>query len=116
MRCSSTSRPPDEEHDDDGEAEQRLQRGPQHAHQANQLQAARDVFLVVGLEALDFGFFLHVGANQAGAGEVLLRAGGDVGEHCLNALEAIVNAAAEILHDDAEDGQRREGEKRKPRD
>ena len=78
------------------------------------LQAAADVFLVLGLEGFDFGFFLHVGANQACAGEILLRAGGDVGEHGLNALEALVNAAAEGLDDDADCGQRQEREQRQP--
>ena len=36
--------------------------------------------------------FLDVGANHAGAGKVLLGAGRDVGEHGLDALEALVNA------------------------
>ena len=53
--------------------------------------------------------FLHVSTNQAGTGEVLLGAGGNVGEHGLNALKALMNSAAEILHYDAEDGQRQEG-------
>ena len=55
-------------------------------------------------KSLDLGFFLGVGADEAGAGEVLLSASGDVGEHGLDALEAVVNPASEVLNDDAEDG------------
>ena len=99
----------DEQHDDHGQAEHGFQRRPQHAHQPHQLQAARDVFLVGALEALDLPLFLHVGANQSRAGEVLLRAGRDVGEHGLYALEALMNAPSEILNDDADHGQRQEG-------
>ena len=70
-----------------------FQRRPEHAHQPHQLETAADVFLVRGLEGCDFGFFLDVGADHARAGEVLLRSRRDVGEHGLNALEALVNAA-----------------------
>ena len=59
-------------------------------------------------------FFLHVGANQASAGKVLLGAGGDVGEHGLNAFEAFVDAAAESLDHDADGGQRQERVEREP--
>ena len=96
------------EHDDDGYAEHQFQRGPEHAHQADQAQAAADVFLVGGFEGGDFGLLLHVGADDAGAGEIFLGAGRDVGEHGLNAFEALVNAASEILDHDAGDGQREE--------
>ncbi len=48
--------------------------------------------LVGGLEGGDLGLFLGEGADEAGAGEVLLGLGGDVGEHGLDALEAAVNA------------------------
>ena len=66
-------------------------------------------------EGANLGLFLHVGANQARSGEILLRARGDVGEHGLDALEALVNAAAESLNDDADGGQRQEGVERQPR-
>ena len=61
---------------------------------------------------LDLRLFLHVGADDARAGKVLLGAGGNVGKHGLDALEALVNLASEILHHDADDGQRHEGEDR----
>ena len=104
----------DPQHDHDGDAEQGFQRRPQHAHQAHQLQTARDVFGVLALEALDLRLLLHVGANQPRSGKVLLRLGRDVGEHGLDALEALVNLAAEVLHHDADHGQRQEGEQREP--
>ncbi len=47
--------------------------------------------LFVRLEAANLGFFLRVGADQARSREVFLGAGGDIGEHGLNALEAFVN-------------------------
>ena len=56
--------------------------------------------------------FLDVGADDAGAGEIFLGAGGDVGEHGLDALEALMDAAAEVLDDDAGDGQGQEGDQR----
>ena len=68
------------EHEHDGEAEHEFERRPQHAHQADQLQAAADVFLVGRFEAGDLGLFLGEGADDARAGEILLGAGGDVGE------------------------------------
>ena len=97
------------EHDDDGGAEHEFQGRPEHSHQADQAQAAADVFLIGALEGGDLGLFLHVGANDAGAGKIFLGARRNVGEHRLNALETLVNAAAEILDDDAGDGQRQKG-------
>ena len=43
----------------------------------------------------NLGFFLHIGTDQAGTGKVFLGPGGDIGEHGLDALEALVDAAAE---------------------
>ena len=99
------------EHDDYGGAEHEFQRRPEHSHQAHQAEAAADVFLVGVLEGRDLGLFLHIGADDAGAGEVFLGAGRNVGEHGLNAFEALVNAASEILDDDAGDGQRQKGDR-----
>ena len=82
-----------------------FERRPEHAHEAHQAQAAADVFLVVRFEGANVGIFLHVGADQARSREVFLGAGGDVGEHGLNSFEAIVNAPAEGLNDDAHGGQ-----------
>ena len=103
--CSSA----EPQHDHDSRAEHQFQRGPEHPHQADQSEAAADVFLVGAFEGGDLGLFLHIGADDAGAGEVFLGAGRDVGEHGLNAFEALVNAASEILDDDAGDGQRQKG-------
>ena len=57
----------------------------------------------------DFGYLLHVGANHARSGEVLLGARGDVGEHGLDLFKAFVNLPAEVLDDDARHGQGQEG-------
>src|ERR1035437_5859933 len=117
------------EHDDYGYAQHEFEGGPEHSHQADETQAAADVFLVGGFEGGDLGLFLHIGADDSGAGEIFLGAGRDVGEHGfdgvetpreaaaaiieehgLDAFEALVNAASEILDDDAGDGQREKGE------
>ena len=103
------------QHQNHGAAQHEFQRGPEHAHQANQFQAAANVFLVLVFEGRDLGLFLHIRADQARAGKILLRTGGDVGEHRLNAFEALVNAASEGLDDDADRGQRQERVKRQPR-
>ena len=100
----------DPEDDDDGGAEHEFERRPEHGHEADEAEAAADVFLVGGLEGGDLGLFLGEGADEAGAGEVLLGLGGDVGEHGLDALEAVVDAASEVLDEDAGDGQGDEGE------
>src|SRR5208337_934745 len=97
--------PANPQHDDDRETEERFQRRPQHAHQANQLEAACDVFGVLTLEAVDFSLLLHIGANQARPGKVLLRFRRDFGEHCLDSFEALVNLASKVLHHNADNGQ-----------
>ena len=63
-------------------------------------------------KASNLGFFLGEGADQARSRKVLLRPGGDIGEHGLNALEAFVDAPAEVLHHDADHRQRQEGPER----
>src|SRR5450759_1731209 len=104
----------DPQHDHNGDAKQGFQRRPQHAHQADQLETACDVFGVLALEALDLGLLLHISANQPRAGKVLLRLGRNVGEHGLDALETLVNLAAEVLYHDADHGQWQKGEQGKP--
>ena len=99
------------QHDDDGRAQHEFQRGPEHPHQADEAEAAADVLLVGAFEGGDLSLFLHVGADDAGSGEIFLGAGRDVGEHGLNAFEALVNAASEVLDDDARDGQRQKGDR-----
>ena len=105
MRPASTSRPPIHRHQNHGEAEHEFERGPQHAHQPYQLQAARYVFLIRGFEGCDLRFFLNVGANHPRSGKVFLRPRRNIGEHRLNSFEAIMNAAPEILNGDAHNRQ-----------
>ena len=102
------------QHEHHGATEHQFERGPEHAHEAHQFEAAADVFLVLGFERANLGLFLHVGANQARSGKILLGARGDVGEHSLDALEALVNAAAESLDDDADGRQWEECVERQP--
>ena len=66
--------------------------------------ARADVLAVEPLEEADLRLFAREGADEPHAGVVLLRLRGDIGEAGLDALEALVNPAAEILHQDA--GQR----------
>ena len=104
----------DEEGDHEGEAEDELERGPEHGHEADEVEAALDVLLVGGLEGFDFGLFLCEGTDEAGSGEVFLGLGGDVGVHGLDALEAGVDAGSEVLDEDGGDGQRAEGAEGEP--
>ena len=99
----------DEEGDDEGEAEDELKGGPEHGHEADEVEGAADVLLVGGLEGGDLGFFLGKGADEAGTGEILLGLGRDVGEHGLNPLEARVDARAKVLDEDGGDGKGHEG-------
>ena len=53
--------------------------------------------------------FLHVGADHTRARKIFLGAGRNVREHRLNAFKALMNAASEVLNDDAGNGQRQKG-------
>ena len=77
----------DEEGEHEGEAEDEFEGGPEHGHEADEVEAALYVLDVCGFERGDLGLFLGEGADEAGAGEVLLRLRRDVGEHGLDALE-----------------------------
>ena len=90
--------------DDHGNAQDEFERGPEHAHELNEPQGAGDVFAVEAFEEADLRLFAGKGAHQAGAGVVLLGMGGNFGEAGLDALEAVMDLAAEILGHDA--GQR----------
>ena len=103
----------DQQSDHEREAKDELERGPEHGHESDEVEAALDVLEIGGLEGGDLGLFLGEGADETGAGEVLLGFGGDVGEHGLDALEALMNLAAKILNHDADHGQRQECVKRK---
>ncbi len=92
------------EDDDDRGSEHEFECRPEHSHEADKSQAAADVFLVGGLEGADLRLLLNVGADHARAGEILLGAGRDVGEHRLNAFKALVDATSKVLDQDAGDG------------
>src|SRR5205085_11974685 len=93
-----------------GATEHELQGRPEHPHEADEFQAAADVFFILFFERFNFRFLLDIGANQARSRKVFLRARGNIGEHGLNALETLVNATAESLNHDADCGQRKKGE------
>ena len=103
-----------QQRDDHGDAENELQRGPQHAHQLNQPERAGDVLAVEPLEEADLRFFAGKGADQPRAGVVLLGLRADLGEAGLDALEAVVNPAAEVLHQDAGQRHGRPGDQGEP--
>ena len=93
--------PAGQQRDDHGDAEDELERGPEHAHQLNETKRAADVLAVEPLEEADLRLLAGKGADEANAGVILLGLGGDIGEAGLDALEPVVNFAAEILDDDA---------------
>ncbi len=108
----AAAHPQDQDH---RESEHQFQRRPQHSHQADQLQAAPDIFQVGFLEVADLRFFLRERPHDARAGKVFLGARGNIGEAGLDALEALVNAAPEILDDNRHHGQRRKRVQRQAR-
>ena len=89
------------QHHQERHADQRLQQRLEQALHAHQPDVLRDVRPVQFLEAAHLGLLLHEGADHAHAGEVLLHAAGDIGEHRLDLLEAVVNDAAEEDHGEA---------------
>src|SRR5665213_2890919 len=101
-----------QQRDDEAEAEDHFERGPEHGHEADEVERARDVLAVGGFEAVDLGVFLGEGADETRAGEVLLRLGGDVGELGLDALKAAMDALAEGLHEDRGERKRTDGAER----
>ena len=107
--------PAQPQHEDEPQPEHEFQRGPQHAISRTSFKLRADIFLVRRFEGRDLGFLLHVGADQARAGKILLRVRGNVGVHGLNTLEAVVDPAAEILDQTAGGGQRQVGLESQPR-
>jgi hypothetical protein len=105
---------PGQQGDDQGDAEDEFERGPEHAHELNQPERARDVPAVESLEEADLGFFAGKGAHQPCAGVVLLSLRADLGEAGLDALEAVVNSAAEVLHQHTGQRHRRPGHQGEP--
>ena len=103
------------QNENDSATEHQLESRPKHAHETNEFQAAANVLVVLLFERCYLGFFLDVGANEASTGEVFLRTRRNVGEHRLNAFEALVDAASEGLDHNADRGQRQKSEQRQPR-
>src|ERR1039457_291653 len=54
------------QHDDNGGAQHEFERGPEHSHQADQAEAAADVFLISALEGGNLCLLLHIAAEAAG--------------------------------------------------
>ena len=100
----------DEQGDHQRDAEDELQRGPEHGHEAREEQRAADVLAVGVLEGGDLRILLREGADETCAGEVLLGLRGDVREHGLDALKAAMDARAEVLHQHGREGQWQKGE------
>ena len=96
------------------DAENELERGPQHAHQLHQAQCAADILAIEPLEEADLRLLAREGANQPHAGVILLGLRGNIGEAGLNALEALVNLASDILHEDAGQRHGRQRHQREP--
>ena len=100
--------------DDHGDAEDELERGPEHAHELNQAKGSGDVLAIEFFEEADLGVFAGKGADEAGAGVVFLGLGGDGGEAGLDAFEAVVNPVAEVLDQDAGERHGRESHEGEP--
>ncbi len=92
------------EHQNEGHANQRLQRRHEHAPGGNELEVARDVLAIGGVKAAHLGGFLGVGAHHAHAGEIFLGLGGERGKGGLDLFVERVNGAAEFA-----DGKRHDG-------
>src|SRR5262249_8887456 len=97
------------QHDHYREPEQQLQSRPEHAGQSGQGQTARHVFLVAPFKQGDLRVFLGVRTDHARAGEVFLGASRDLRKLRLDLFKTLMDLEAKILHDDAGQGQRREG-------
>ncbi len=104
----------DEQGDHERDAQDKLERGPEHGHQAGEQQGTANVFAVGGLEGVDLGLFLRKGTDEPGPGEIFFGLGGDVREHGLDAFKAGVDAGTEVLDQDGGQGQREKGKEGKP--
>ncbi len=87
-----------QQHDQESDADQGLQQRHEKRRELGEPDVLGDVVLIEQLELPDLGLLLRVGANHAHAGEILLHAAADVGEHLLDGFETIVDAAAEEDH------------------
>src|SRR6266446_5202506 len=92
------------EYDEEGKADEGLERRHKHAPGADELDVASHVFAIGLVEATDFGFFLGVGADDADAGKIFLDLGGEGGERGLNHFVEIVNNFAKVAYGHENDG------------
>ena len=104
----------DQQGDDHRNAEDELQRWPEHAHQLHQPERAGNVLAIERFEEADLRLFARKGTNESRAGIVFLGLRGDLGEAGLDALEAVVNFMAEVLDQDAGQRHGRQGHQREP--
>ena len=100
--------------DGHGNAQDKLQRRPQHPHKLDKAQRSGDVPAIKPLKEADLRLLAGEGSDQACAGVVFLCLRGDLREAGLDALEAVVDSVAEVLHQDAGQRHRRQCHKCKP--
>ena len=103
------------ENDQESRADERLERRHEHAPGADQTDVARDIFPVRAVESANLGFFLHISAHHAHAGEIFLHAGSNRGEGCLNFLVEVVNRFPEEPDGHRDDGRGQQNPKRQRR-
>src|ERR1700730_14000617 len=84
------------EDDEERGADERLERGHEHAPSANQLDVAGDVFAIGLVEASNFGFFLGISTDDAHAREMLLNLSGERGQGSLDHFVEIMDDFAEM--------------------
>ena len=102
------------EHEGRARAHEELDAGVEAAEHADERAVALQVLLVRGLEARHLVRLLGVGAHHARPGEVLLHERVHVGELRLHRLEAVVDAAAEVAHEDGDEEQRHQRQPEQP--
>ena len=100
------------EHHQKREPDQHLERGHEHAPEADQFEVAVDVFAIGFVEAANLGFFLCVGAHHAHARQIFLRFGGKHRERRLNLFVERVDHFAEVPDGDGDDGHGEKNPKR----
>src|SRR5260221_5617308 len=103
------------EDDEEGGADERLERGHEHAPGANEFDIASDVFAIGLVEAANFGFFLGVSTDDTHAREILLNFSGKSGQGGLNHFVEIMDDFAEMADGYRYDGHRQQHPKRQGR-
>src|SRR6266404_1267731 len=103
------------EDDEEGGADERLERGHEHAPGANEFDVAGDVFAIGFVEAANFGFFLGVSTDDTHAREILLNFSGKSGQGGLNHFVEIMDDFAEMADGYRYDGHGQQHPKRQGR-